>query len=240
MERKKRWYVPGIISLLGLPVLLLIFSWEDKPEYTCLRFFLPSDKKSDPGMIRYNRDGIYEAIGKKKIETVDLSTLYISSSYNYDRQAGYIDPKLNFIANEMSRLQMLHDTTVVLEVRLGEQNAYGDFVWLINQAVIYNFKRYAFIDNRFFLFPNPPPPPFPDESAIQPLVIDSVFVVESQTSHSQWYYFVKRLQDSWIAFYWNVKSNRLLSAGFLILILLPAVIRTINEYRRRTRQLIRK
>ncbi len=149
MPHKKLFYVPGLISLLGLPVLLLVMNPEDPPErQNVLRMRLPSDKKPDSGMITFSRYSVYDAIANKKLIQVSM--------YDEDDQ-NRIAAKLDFARREMERLEFTNDTTTVLKVELGNNNSFGDFVWLQNQALILDIKRYAFTDDAYFFFPNPPP-----------------------------------------------------------------------------------
>lgn len=64
--------------------------------------------------------------------------------------------KLNFISQEIGRMEFLHDTSVVLKIKFGDSNTYGQFIWLVNQAKIYQVKRYTFFDAAFYILGNRP------------------------------------------------------------------------------------
>jgi len=53
-------------------------------------------------------------------------------------------------------MQFLYDTSVVLKIKIGDSNTYGQFIWLVNQAKIYQVKRYTFFDSAFYLLANRP------------------------------------------------------------------------------------
>jgi hypothetical protein len=68
---------------------------------------------------------------------------------NYYRESG-------FFLNELARLQFTHDTSRVLKVHFNEENDYGDYVWVLNNLRIFNFRRYMYIDNDLYIVANPP------------------------------------------------------------------------------------
>jgi hypothetical protein len=67
------------------------------------------------------------------------------------------------VGKELERLQFEHDTTTALKVVFGDETSYGDFMYVLNLALIYQVKRYALVDNEFYFFINPPPAPPPVE-----------------------------------------------------------------------------
>jgi hypothetical protein len=149
MRRKKIFYTPGLISLLGLYPLLIIYPIGEVKIETYIKFFLASDKKaSTEHFVPYSKYNVYEAIKNKKIVYVNVH----DNDFNSD---GYIhNAKMNFIKSEIERLQFTYDTASVLKIELGDENTYGDFVWILNRALIYRLQRYAFVDNCFYFFPN--------------------------------------------------------------------------------------
>lgn len=159
MKRKKIYYVPGAISLLGLPLLFLLFipKQEARPRY--VKFMLPSDRKSDSkSIIRYSRDYFYKSIKTKKIIQINLNKEYLP------QEMYLFNAKLNFISREIEKLEFTNDTSAIIKIKLGAANTYGHFLWLLNQASIYRLKRYALVDDCFYLFANPPPDPVDDNT----------------------------------------------------------------------------
>src|SRR5579872_412662 len=103
MKRRRLFYVPGFISLLGLPILLLIWGPEDPIRPTAMRLYLPSEEKSSPGVLRFNREGVLQALKHKKIESLGFDYLpsRLHPEYNYYRRSA-------FLLNEMAQQQFLH------------------------------------------------------------------------------------------------------------------------------------
>ena len=152
MKRKKLYYVPGLISLLGLPLLMLFFTPEAKPIYTVIRLFLPLDHAPlNKGMIVFSKENVYQTIKKKKIITVDLDQEFFSMPND-----GYLfNAKRSFIVREIEKMQFTHDSTEVIKIDIGETNSLGTFVWVINQTMLYGVRQWAFMDNSFFLLGTP-------------------------------------------------------------------------------------
>jgi hypothetical protein len=152
VKRKKIYYVPGAISLLGLPFLFLFLTPKETTQSHFVRFTIPSDEKSDYNrIIGFSRDYFYKSIKGKKIIQIDLNR-------KYPAQETYLfNAKLNFISREIERLEFTNDNSAILKIKLGAANTYGHFMWVLNQALIYRLKRYALVDDSFYLFANLPP-----------------------------------------------------------------------------------
>jgi hypothetical protein len=153
MHRKKLFYVPGLISLLGLPVLFFFLGPEDPVYQVVLRINMPADKPRNDGGLSFNKVDFLHMIKNKKLISVDIEDYYPSddlSRYAFDR-------KLSFVSREVERLQFTNDTNAVFRLRFGGSNTYAQFIWVINMAKIYGFKRYAFVDPDFYFLPDPPP-----------------------------------------------------------------------------------
>lgn len=147
MKRKRIFYAPGMISLLGLLVLLLVLSPKPLPRQRVLWLFLPYDGPNTQ-FLGFSKYSFLHDIRRKKVMYIDL---------NYPNPAcdsNLFTKKLDYISGEIARLQFLSDTFSVLKVGLGANNTYGNFIWLVNQAKIYGVKRYALIDDNFYLLAN--------------------------------------------------------------------------------------
>jgi hypothetical protein len=151
MKRKKIYYVPGIISLLGIS--FLFYFWVPKSNFpaTSIRLFLPSDRKDDFQTIGFSKGYFYKSIKGKKIIRIDLNEEY------QPQESSLFQAKLNFISREIERLEFTNDTTTILRIDLGERNTYGHFIWVLNQALTYKLRRYTFVDDSFYLLANPRP-----------------------------------------------------------------------------------
>jgi hypothetical protein len=116
MRKRKLYYVPGLISLLGLPVLLYFIGPREPAILTAMRIYLPNDdmKPDRPGQIRFSKWRTYQLLKHQKIVTVDLDENY------YYPPAPLHDfihlKKLDFISGEIARRQFTHDTGTVLKI----------------------------------------------------------------------------------------------------------------------------
>jgi hypothetical protein len=147
LRSKKIYYVPGTISLLGLPLLLFLFVPKAKAPLNCVPFVLTSEDRNNP----FSKYYFYRSIKEKKIIQIDISQ-------EYPPEELYLfNAKLRFISKELERLQFTNDTSTVLKIKFGEANTYGHFIWVLNQALIYRLKRYVFVDNNFYLLAYSPP-----------------------------------------------------------------------------------
>src|SRR5687768_11995492 len=147
--RKKLWYVPGLYSLLGLPILLLLFGPEDVQEKVALHFFLADDSQHNDETIRPTTKRLIAYASTKKLTTIVLDADYLAASGKYSANS-----KLEFIRREMQRLAFTRDTSVALRIDLRRNSTYGEFVWLINQAKVNDIRRYALAGNSFYFFHN--------------------------------------------------------------------------------------
>jgi hypothetical protein len=214
-------YVPGLISLIGIPVFLFVFPIQTPEEYKAFRVFLPTEEKDS---LRYSRYSICQAITNKKITAVDMSENE-ADAYMNSTEAGYFtNRRFNFINSEIERLAFTHDTSKVLKVTLGEENTLHDFVQLYNIATIYLIKRYAFVDNDFYFFANPPP----QHNIYQDLYISSPDIPEPVPAYkgpSFWEVQERKVSIFIREIYFYLHGNYFLIIGFILLIAVPAFIR---------------
>lgn len=164
MERKKVYYLPGMISLIGLPLLVWTFlvphHTEQYRTYSKpIRLFIPSDHRATGWVRDFSKYAFLRDIRRKKILEVDLNETW-SSAYDSLLRS----QKKALIIQKMSELQFLHDTTTVLKIAFGDDNTYGDFMWLLDLAHKFMFSRYAFFDNSFYFLGNPRPAPTPKDT----------------------------------------------------------------------------
>jgi hypothetical protein len=151
MAMKKKYYVPGMISLIGLPILGFLFIPKPPPHLKAIRIFIPYDSKSnDPALIRFSKQTVYQAISKKKVVQLDLS------EDEYGRGL-LLKRKFEFILRELDRMNFTSDTTTVLKVNIDDNNTYGDVIWLVNQTLVYDIRRWAIVDNSFYFINGRPP-----------------------------------------------------------------------------------
>ena len=138
-----------MISLLGLPILLWIYTPHSKPQPRVLLMFFPYEGP-DTSLYRFSKYSFLHDIKNKKLLCVDLNDPALSQNKDFFAR------KLSFISQEIGRMQFLDDTSVVVKIKFCDSNTYGQFIWLVNQAKIYLVKRYAFFDDAFYLLANRP------------------------------------------------------------------------------------
>ena len=168
MKRKKIYYAPGMISLIGLPLLVWIFLLPRHREQHWiyprpLRLAIPSDTKATSSMRYFSKYSFLRGIQRKKIIEVDLNEAWPSAYDSLLRSQ-----KKSLIIQKISELQFFHDTTVVLKVDFGDNNTYGDFIWMLTLANRFMVRYYAFFDDSFYLLGNPRAAPTPKDSAAKP------------------------------------------------------------------------
>jgi hypothetical protein len=223
MLKKKIYYVPGLFSLLGLPLIFFLLHPEDPIQLTVLRLRLPTEMKDSPGMVRFSRDGINRLLRGKKIISVELDDLPSRSNpeSNAYRKSG-------FVLSEMARLQFTHDTTQLLKVSFGEGSTYGQYVWAVNNASLFDYRHYFYLDNDLYFQANPPSIPHTEEI----LHIDSFgppVAFKEPPPPTRWEAFCEwvSLKSREAAYY--LRHSYLLVAGFLFLIILPGLVRFIGR-----------
>lgn len=152
MARKKTYYLPGLISLVGLPFIFLFFIAPDKPEPVQLRFFLPNDRHDEEGFISFSKYSVWKEARKKRQLTVEFWQNDTTELSEFRKAA-----KFDYIRRQIERLSFAHDTNVVLKIELSDASSYADFVHLVNLMLIYDVKRYALTDYTFYVFANEAP-----------------------------------------------------------------------------------
>lgn len=206
----KKYYLPGLISLLGLPLILLWLYPEDPVQYVVLKHHLPADREREGEANLFTKKVVYALVNTKKTTQYDLLKL----------QQGTVQKKI-------MQFYELHDTTAVLQITLNSENTYGDFVWVINQAVIDGYRRYAFADNSFYLFAQPPPVKTVSDMMIVPGWERSPGKKITDWDHFKWRieYNVYVLKNGISFIRYIFKQNTVLLSAFMLLILLPALWR---------------
>jgi hypothetical protein len=217
MQRRRLYYVPGLISIIGLPILLYFMGPEDHIYYTVLKFNLPTNKKDSAGVSRFSEANFFKLIRNKKKVTVDVN------DEGWDDRTRYAaDRKFNFVTQELERMQFTGDTSKVLEVSLGEKNTYGDYVGLIERAKLYDVHRYAYINDCFYYIPDrlPGRPPTPA------LLPDSfpIINIPLPPEPSKWDKIKRDINEWFFEAAFVIRQNYPLTIGFLALILIPAGI----------------
>jgi hypothetical protein len=127
-----------------------------------------------------------------------------------------------FIEREIQRLQFTHDTATVLKIELASPSTYADFIAIMNLTVLYRIKRWVFMDNSFFLLANPPPinPDALSFDDVYPMPITVGDEGPTASERFRWWLKTKMLTLSIL-----LKHNYLLISGFVLLILIPWLLK---------------
>ena len=204
MKRPKLFYIPGMLSLLIVPVLFYKYQADIGKTQTVLRLSVPSDDNS-PDQYKFSRYAVKAALKGKKINTVYLSD---------DRKLN--SKKLDFIANEGLKLKYYNDTTQIIKVHFTVGTTYGEFVQLVNIMNRDGHKSYVWLDDDFYILGEPPPDPHVTTISCGYYGHDVIFTKKEKTWH-------EKLWEE-IRYYWS-PTNALLLAAFVLLIAIPVVIK---------------
>lgn len=216
--KKLTFYRPGLISLIGIPIMMLFVMPPAPKSEKAIRLNLPNDYPSvnNDEPIKFTSKYVIKEAKKHKVETIywEPSGIVGFEDYIYQRNK-------RFIQNEIERLQFTHDTSRVLKIQLTDDNTYGDFVWLVNQAMLYKYKRFAHVNDAFYFFPNPP------LNYHKPIIIelpyDTSRVVSNYTPPSQWEIFKRDLYFRMEYPMYVAQDNYLILLGFFFLIVIPSI-----------------
>lgn len=226
MGPKKLYYVPGLISIISLPVLLFIFGPDDPVQQNLLGLHLPTEKliRSDS---EFTKGNVLRAIKGRKVIDVALWDKHI---YSDEEWGTYMDEqRASFIKKEIEHIAFTHDSTIALKVELSEANTYGEFVWLINEATVYGLRRYVFFDDAFYFFNNDPPVDYSKNPVDANIVkqIESITLKQllgnAYQPPGKWKMFMDDLNYRLKYIGDLLKYNLPLSIGFLLLIIVPAL-----------------
>jgi hypothetical protein len=216
MPLRKLRYVPGLISLVGLPILFFFCPIEDPPpEKVALQLSLPASS-NDPETFTEQR--VRSHVKKTNVTRVYL---YNKDLSGHEMSKFQQDSKFSLIQREMERLSFAGDTTISLQVEFGPNNSYGEWVGILNMASLYGIRRYAFLDNSFYFLSNPPKETFVEPTGqlleVEPVILDGEPI-------SDWEWFLFDLSYKWKNFVYILRHNLNVVIPFVILIIFPSVL----------------
>jgi len=232
MRRKKIYYVPGLISIVALPILLFFLGPEDPIELNVLKLKMPAKTKEQLGNQQFTIETFNTALVNKKITTIDINEgAWAGQAQNTAR---------SLVLSEIENIHSGNDTNVVLKVHMGKDCSYGNFIWTLNQALIFDFKRYALIDNELYFFP-----PTQCREYLEPADLPVVSMEFPKVKKpTRWALFKMDIENKWDRLWYEFEylfyrqqQNKMAGIGFLLLIVLPGVIK-IRQYARRKRPLV--
>jgi hypothetical protein len=230
MEKKKLYYLPGFISIIGLPVLLLLWGPADPDRSTVVDAGIaPITVQTKAGA--GNRYGSFAAsLHNKKILSIDLNEMVWNeqSSFMFNR-------KLQFAASQMQQLQFTNDTTAVLRVNFGEKNNFSSIAWILNQAMLCDLRQYAFSGDELYLFANPPAKHrYASAAMAEPAILLPGI---NNNAHFTPRYSMRLgiflIKNKWQYLFYHQQQNVMLMGGFIFLVLIPALA-AIRMVKRRT------
>lgn len=227
MKREKLKYVPGLISLLGLPILLFFFGPEDEIRFTAMKIFLPADtapeKTANESQEKFTKQYVLNRVKDKKLVNIYLAHENIRSDEWDDY---YHNRNMMYIRDQMDRLAFSCDTTSVVRIKMDESVHYGEFMSVMNMLALYGIRRYALVDDVFYIFANDPPIEYNEASmGIQVEPTNYVNVNPESEWERWWSRFKWRLSEKMDYIKWAMRKtdNKVLLAGFLFLITIPTV-----------------
>jgi biopolymer transport protein ExbD len=205
MKRPMLFYTPGLISLLVVPVLFYMYQPSVKKQ-TVLKLFIPTEDKPSPYGLWFSRSTVIAGLNGKKINTV-----YLDGDHTLNAT------KLEFIAGDALKLKFYHDTTQVIKVRFSDETTYNEFVQVVNIMHKDSHKRYALLDNDFYIFGETPPEP-QEFSMICGLRNDVIPIQKVKTRQERF--------SEQINYYRSfIVNNGLLLSAFVLLIIVPVFLK---------------
>jgi hypothetical protein len=115
---------------------------------TVLRLFLPRENKpnDDSFLVMFSEKFLLNQMKKKKLMKIDLT-----GNYQQDLK------RFEFIRHEARRLKYTYDTTAVIQVHFMDENTYEQFVYLVNMMADDQHKRWAILNDDFYILGENPP-----------------------------------------------------------------------------------
>lgn len=223
MRRKKLYYVPGLISLICLPILLWLFPLEEKVKHVAIQQFLaqPKAPKSSQSQV-FSEDFAKKEMLKKKIKTIYLwnkNDCLIDDTGNENFKEGFDECSLIYfkiLEEEIQRMKAFPNPNEALCVEFGNNNTYAEYVWVINLIKFNKWKRWVLIDDNLYILGESKPVK-PEVCTIE--IADIVCGTEKQTTNFQRF----SLKVNYRYHYWKqiITVNKPIFYGFLCLIFLP-------------------
>jgi hypothetical protein len=139
---KRLYYVPGLISLLGLLIALPYFYKANRPvKLGFLNLFVPAECNENHGLNNYSECYLETQLRNKK-------QLRITINENHKENRN----KLDVIRHEALKLKYFADTLTVILINLSDSITYGEFVSIVDMCVTDEHKRYGSWDNKFVIW----------------------------------------------------------------------------------------
>jgi hypothetical protein len=228
MPLRKLRYVPGLVSLIGLPILFFIYPVEDPPVHqTVLAFRIPA-YTGNPGSVATDKV-MLEWIKRKKLTRIYLLDMQADSEIKSFQQR----EKFKLINEELRKMAFNGDTSVALQIEFGFDNSYGEWVAIQNLCLTYGILRYQFIGDSYYIAANLPAETIvPQCFELNMEDYPRMMTGPENKEPGKWELFLDQLSYKWKDFVYVVKQNLNVVIPFILLIILPSII-WIRQNRKR-------
>lgn len=167
MKQRKIFYVPGMISLVVLPLVFICWINKSEPEEeVTLRMWIPKNEPNfNPNKIEsFSEEGVLESIKSFKKTEIYLSRF----------ESELLEYQIDFSIQELKRIAFTHQSKEVLIVHISDNVSFYQFVEFINYTHIVSLKRWAFFKGAFYFLGNEPPQPL--TTNYEPIIIEPMIV----------------------------------------------------------------
>jgi hypothetical protein len=146
-----KWYVPGMISLLGIFPLLY---WKTIPvkeqfDQRVMNVYLPKEGDYDGTLATMFSEGFV----LKDVVTKQQTAFYLNDFIEQRENV------LEVIRNTGREIKFGYDTSRVVKVVFGKNCTFNDLVSVLNICLADEHKRYACVQDTIFIFSSEPPAP---------------------------------------------------------------------------------
>jgi len=203
----KIYYVPGMISLVILPLILIQYLHLPQ-EQTVISLRIPNDRMYDKGsLITFSKGYILQSIQNKK-----QTLICLDSDHEMNLK------KLEFIRREAQRLKFTNDTSEILKITFSDESNLHELVRLFDIMLMDEQKRYTLLGHNFYVFGEPRPEPEKTIS-ISSFWGNDVILLTPEYSWKE--LFMTWFQKNLISIKWGA----LLASGYILLILIPNLMK---------------
>ncbi|HEX2630787.1 MAG TPA: hypothetical protein VHM26_17340 [Chitinophagaceae bacterium] len=205
---KKRYYAPGMISLIGLFIYFSTHSIKMPPEsgYTAIQLSFPKKYDLDENMV-FSHAFINKELNDRRVMSIEFD-----SDHATNRN------KIDFIRHETRRIAYTKDSTTGIIVHFNSDVSYEDMIRLVDMAQA-EIDTYGIMDTVFFLFYRPSPP------GIVNTLPEFICISGSLSARYEKEIASKKKSCNWITF-----RHISLSAGWLLLAISGVIYS--NPYKR--------
>jgi hypothetical protein len=191
-----KWYIPGIISLIGILPLFILKTQplKDKFDQRVMNVFLPKDGDFNDSIFMFSEGWVLSEISEKQ-----QVSFYLNDFTNFRVEV------LENIRNASLEIKFGYDTAKVVKVVFGDNCNFNDLVSVMNICLLDEHKRWAWIQDSIFIFP----PPAPSLELQSDFLSCGYMFINLDPPAQEWY----------VAALTVIKENWLLFLGYLALLI---------------------